>query len=276
MSSPVGPSEIRVLIRPLEAAGFKPGLIPAQLFKKIFDAFLAALIAADQELHAKSASSQFFLSCLSTDPCEFGIVEKQRASGAGGASAVEFFRRCAGSVYRSDYQTLLRYPRLMRAFDRIVKAMDPGFVVLVQYNDTELPLDAFFCRQVDRVGRLNDTPPRTDVWFSGTAIASFEGRLEAIDYRGPAPKGRLALTGSETRLECVFDKSNREDLLNPFGNKTVCVTCRAIYTGDSELPERLEVITIEEISPAAAPIDIMGSLAPAPAGDGDGDIDHVH
>jgi hypothetical protein len=276
MSSPVGPSEIRVLIRSLEAPGLKPGLIPAQLFKKIFDAFLAALIAADQELHPKSASSQFFLSCLSIDECEFGIVEKQKASSVGSASAIEFFRRCAGRVYRSDYQTLLRHPRLMRAFDRIVKAMDPGYIVLAQYNDTELPLDAFFCRQIDRVGRLNETPARTDVWFSGIAITSFEGRLEAIDYRGPVSKGRLALSGSETRLECVFDKSKSDNLLNPFGNKTVCVTCRAIYTGDSELPERLEVITIEEISPAAAPVDIRGSLAPAPAGDGDGDIDHVH
>ena len=46
MSSPIGSSEIRVVIRPLQAPGFEPELIPAQLFKRIFDAFLAALIAA--------------------------------------------------------------------------------------------------------------------------------------------------------------------------------------------------------------------------------------
>ena len=151
----------------------------------------------------------------------------------------------------------------MRAFDRIVKAIDPAYVVLVQYNDTELPLDAFFCRQVDRVGRLDEAPSRTDVWFAGAAITSFEGRLEAIDYRGPVWKGRLTLSGGETRLECVFDKSRGEDALNPFGNKTVCVTGRAIYTGDSQLPERLEVLTVEEKAAAAAAIGIQGSLAPA-------------
>ncbi len=163
MSSPIGPSEIRVVIRPLEAPGFEPELIPAQLFKRIFDAILAALVAADRDLHTKPVSSQFLVSHLICGSCEFGIVEKQRSSG----SAVEFFRRCAGRVYRSDYQILLRYPRLMRAFDRIVKAIDPGYAVLLKYNDTELPLDAFFCRQVDRVGRPNDAPPKTDVWFSG-------------------------------------------------------------------------------------------------------------
>ena len=270
MSRPVGPSEIHVLIRPLEAPGFEPELIPAQVFKRIFDAILAALVAADRELHTKPVSSQFFVSHLICGSCEFGIVEKQRSSGA----AVEFFRRCAGRVYRSDYQILLRYPRLMRAFDRIVKAIDPGYAVILQYNDTELPLDAFFCRQVDRVGRLNDAPPRTDVWFSGAAITSFEGRLEAIDYQGPIWKGRLTLSGGETRLECVFDKSQGEDALNPFGNKTVCVTGRAIYTGDSQLPERLEVVTIEDKATAAAAVGIKGSLAPAPGMDGG--FDHIH
>src|SRR5208337_5679366 len=239
MNSPVGSSEIRVVIRPVEAPGFGPELIPAQLFKKIFDAFLAALSAADQELHAKPVSSQFFISHLGKGSCEFGIIEKQRSQAADGGSAIELFRRCAGRVYRSDYQILLRYQRLMRAFHRVVKALDPAVVVLVQYHDTELPLDGFFSRQVDRVGRLNDAPRQTDVWFAGSAITSFEGRLESIDYREPVWKGQLTLHGGTAQIECVFDKSKGEDAVNPFGNKAVSVIGRAIYTGDSELPERV-------------------------------------
>jgi hypothetical protein len=276
MSNPIGSNEIRVVIRPVEAPGFEPEMIPAQVFKRIFDAFLAALIAADRELHAKPVSSQFFVSHLAYGSCEFGIIEKQKSAAGSGGSAIEFLRRCAGRVYRSDYQILLRHPRLLRAFDRIVKAIDPTYVVLVRYDDMELPLDAFFCRQVDRVGRGDDASSRTDVWFAGTAITSFEGRLEAIDYRGPVWKGRLMLSGSETRLECVFDKSRGEDALNPFGNKAVCVTGRAIYTGDSQLPERLEVITIEATVRAAAAIDIQGSLGPASAGDWGAGLDYVH
>ncbi len=276
MKSPIGSSEIRVMIRPLEAPGFEPELIPAQLFKRIFDAFLAALIAADRELHTKRLSSQFFVSHLAYGSCEFGIIEKQKSTGASGGSGIEFLRRCAGRVYRSDYQILLRHPRLMRAFDRIVKAIDPAYVVLVQYNDTELPLDAFFCRQVDRVGRLNEAPSGTDVWFAGTAITSLEGRLEAIDYRGPVWKGRLTLFGGEAQIECVFDKSKGEDAYNPFGNKAVCVTGRAIYTGDSQLPERLQVLTIEGTVRAAAAISIQGSLSAASAGDWEGGLDYFH
>jgi hypothetical protein len=266
--SPVGSSEIRVVIRPIEAPGSQPELIPAALFKKILDAFLAAVIAADRELHSKSASSLFFISHLGMGSYEFGIVEKRRSLGPGGISAIELLRRCAGRVYRSDYQILLRYQRLLRAFHKIVKALDPDYVVLVHHNGAELPMDGFFCRQVDRVGSVNvGRPQADDVWFSGTTITSFEGRLEELDYRGPVWRGRLLLANSETQLECVFDRSRGEDALNPFGNKNVSITGRAIYTGDSEIPERIEVLKIDELPRSAAAVGIQGSLTPAFLGD---------
>jgi hypothetical protein len=275
MSGAVGSNEIRVVIRPIESPGFEPERIPAQAFKKIFDAFLAALLAADRELHPKSGSSEFFLSHLAMESCEFGIMERQKSLSRSRGSAIELLRRCSGRVYRSDYQILLRYPRLMRAFHRIIKALDPAYVVLVRHEGAELPLDDFFCRQVDRVGQVSDALSRADAWFAGTAITSFEGRLESIDYRGLVWRGQLALAGAAAEIECVFDRSRGEDALNPFGNKTVCVTGRAIYTGDSQLPERIEVLTLEEVDRAAEPIDIQGSLAPAPRAVQDSGLDHI-
>jgi hypothetical protein len=275
MSGPVGSSEIRVVIRPIETPGFEPERISALAFKKIFDAFLAVLIAADREVHPKSASSEFFLSHLAVGSYEFGIMEKRRSLDRGGESAIELFKRCSGRVYRSDYQVLLRYPRLMRAFHRIVKALDPAYVVLVQHDGAQLPMDGFFCRQVDRVGDTPNSEFRADSWFAGTAVTTFEGRLQEIDYRDLVWRGRLALSGGDVQIECVFDKSRGEDALNPFGNKRVCVTGRAIYTGDSQLPERLEVIEIDELHRVAQAIDIQGSLAPASCGDGEHGLDPI-
>jgi hypothetical protein len=272
MGGPIGSNEIRVVIRTLESCGFEAERVPAQLFKRTFDAFLAALIAADRELNPKSQASEFFISHLGEGSCEFGFVEKQRAAARGRPSAIELFKLCAGRVYRSDYQILQRYPRLMRAFHRIVKALDPAGVVLVRYHNTELPMDGFFCRQVDRVGEP-ERASRTAMWFAGAAIASFEGRLEAIDYRGPVWRGFLTAP-EEIHLECVFDKSKGEDAFNRFGNKTVSVSGRAIYTGDSQLPERIEVLEIEELPRPAATIDIRGALARAHYPDWDEGIDN--
>ena len=274
MNSPIGPNEIRVVIRPIEARDYDLGPIPAELFKKTFDAFLTALQVTDRELQPKARSSEFIISQLALNPYEFGILEKRKALGQTGPSAIEFFRRCAEGIYRSDYQAVVRHPRVTRAFIRIVKAVNPSFHVLAQFKDTELPIDEFFRRQVDRVG-AKDEAARTDNWFLGSAIMSFEGRLDEIDYRGAVWKGDLRLPAGTTHIECVLDKSRGEDALNPFGNKNVCVTGRAIYTGDSQLPERIEVLTIEERAHVNAAIDIRGSLRLTTSSDEDNGLDCV-
>jgi hypothetical protein len=275
MNRPIGPNEVRVVIRPVEARDYDLGPIPAELFKKTFDAFLTALQVTDRELQPKARSSEFLVSQLALNPYEFGILEKRKAFGHTGPSAIEFFRRCAEGVYRSDYQAVVRHPRVTRAFIRIVKALNPSFHVLAQFSDSELPVDDFFRRQVDRVGGKDDGMIKTDNWFLGSAIMSFEGRLDEIDYRGPVWTGDLMLPAGTTHVECVFDKSQGEDALNPFGNKNVCVTGRAIYTGDSQLPERIEVLSIEERAHVNAAIDIRGSLRLTPLLDEDNDFDCV-
>ena len=275
MNSPIGPNEIRVVIRPVEARDYDLGPIPAELFKKTFDAFLTALQVTDRELQPKARSSEFIISQLALNPYEFGILEKRKALGQTGPSAIEFFRRCAEGIYRSDYQAVVRHPRVTRAFIRIVKALNPSFHVLAQFSDAELPVDDFFRRQVDRVGGKDDGMTRTDNWFLGSAIMSFEGRLDEIDYRGAVWTGDLMLPAGTTHVECVFDKSQGEDGLNPFGNKNVCVTGRAIYTGDSQLPERIEVLSIEERAHVNVAIDIRGSLRITPLLDEDNDLDCV-
>ena len=67
-----------------------------------------------------------------------------------------------------------------------------------------------------------------------------------------------------------------EDALNPLGNKTVCVAGRAIYTGDSQLPERIEVTTIEMLPRPPAAVDIRGAFTPAAIGEWRDDIDYIH
>src|ERR1700734_617735 len=274
MNSPIGPNEIRVVIRPVEARDYDLGPIPAELFKKTFDAFLTALQVTDRELQPKARSSEFLVSQLALNPYEFGILEKRKALSQTGPSAIEFFRRCAEGIYRSDYQAVVRHPRVTRAFIRIVKALNPSFHVLAQFKDTELPIDEFFRRQVDRVGAKDDAV-RTDNWFLGSAIMSFEGRLDEIDYRGAVWTGDLMLPAGTTTVGGVFDKSQGEDALNPFGNKNVCVTGRAIYTGDSQLPERIEVISIEERTHVNVAVDIRGSLCLTHFSERGDDLDYV-
>ena len=56
MGCPIGVNEIRVVIRPVEARDCDLGPIPADLFKKNFDAFLTAPQVTDRELQPKARS----------------------------------------------------------------------------------------------------------------------------------------------------------------------------------------------------------------------------
>lgn len=253
MSGKVGSNEIRVSIRPIEAPGFEPELVSAPLFKKIFDAFLSALLAADREIHAKPVASQFYVSYLDQASPGFGFIEKQRST----ASAIAFIQKCSDCIRRSEYELLLRHQRVMRAFHRIAAALNSGYSVVVRYHDAEFLMDGVFCRQVHRAGS-NETPSQKDGWSAGSAATRFEGRLEAIDYRGPLWRGRLTLADGVSEIDCVFDRSIGEDALNPFGHKPVSVTGRAIYTGDSKLPERIEVVKIEEAREGRGGIELEG------------------
>ena len=110
MNSLIGPNELRVVIRPVEARDYDLGPIPAELFKKTFDAFLTALLVTDRELQPKARSSEFLISQLALNPYEFEILEKRKAVSQNSPSAIEFFRRCAEGIYRSDYQTSFATP----------------------------------------------------------------------------------------------------------------------------------------------------------------------
>ena len=149
----------------------------------MFDAVLAALIAADREIHAKAASSEFHVCSLSPILANSGSSRPSGRQVRSAASAIALFRRCAGRVYRSDYRILLQYRRLMRAFQRIVAALDPAYC-----RRRPLSRQRTAARRVlpppGRPGRARRRAAAGGHWFAGSVIMSFDGRLEAIDYRG--------------------------------------------------------------------------------------------
>ncbi len=86
---------------------------------------------------------------------------------------------------------VVRHPRLTRAFIRIVKALDPDFHVLAQFNDTELPIDDFFRRQVDRVGAKDDAVRDRQL---------VPGQRDHV-VRGTAGRNRLSRSGMDRRFD---------------------------------------------------------------------------
>lgn len=251
----VRPDEMRIVIRRSDASADDARLIPAEVFRKTFNTVLAALKAADKIRRAsttRSSKSPFLVSHLRLGSNEFGF--------AGHRDAVALLKRCATDVYRSDFSSVAEHPDLARKIAHLGKVAHQSYAVIAQFDGSELPIDDFFAKQVDRIENAVAETKSERSFFVGSAIGSFDGRLGNIDYRGAAWRGHLMLHTGDVQIECVFDRTQGEDAFNPFGNKRVTVTGRAIYTGDSALPERIEVVTIEAIPEASRPLDIRGSL----------------
>ncbi|MFN3627963.1 MAG: hypothetical protein ACK4S3_08800 [Parvibaculum sp.] len=257
MDKPVRDGEIRLTIRPADAPGDSSRLIPADVFKQTFSTFLRALKIADAALHDKSSRSGFLISDLQMGSNVVAIYEQSRAT----EKATALVQRAVSSVYRSDFQRAAESDTVARAVVALGRAVNVQYPALAEFANDEIPLDRFFAEQAKRFSLAISQTARQSLYFAGNTIGAFEGTMGNIDYRGATWLGHLVLPGAGVQIECVFDKAKGEDAFNPYGNKRVSVRGRAIYTGDSQLPERIEVMTVDEIPHAQEAISIKGSLS---------------
>ena len=251
MDSPVGSSEIRVVIRAVETPGFRPELVPARFSRRSSTpSWLRWSQPTRKSMQNRSRASFSFriwardlassASSRSKDRSPQAADPRSNSSDAAPvasiAATIKFFCGISGLCARFTGSSR----RSTRPMSFSCSTTTPN-----------CRWTRFFCRQVDRVGGPSEVQSGTEAWFAGTAITSFEGRLE-ID--------RLSRPG----LERLPDPSRRYDsnrlrvrqipgrgCVEPLRQQERSVTGRAIYTGDSQLPERIEVLKIEE-QPRAA------------------------
>lgn len=257
MDKPIRRSEVRLIVKPADASAGSEKLIPATVLERMFSTFLKALKAADAELHGRKHRSEFFISNLAMGSNVIDIEEKVKSQAG---HAVDLFKSVTQYVYRSEFNRVVDHQSLANSIIAIGNSINEDYPAIAAFADVDVPMDAFFARQTERLHKAMSASQAQSRYFVGSAVGSFDGTLGNIDYRGSIWRGHLVLSGGASQIECVFDKSKGEDAYNPYGNKRVSVTGRGIYTGDSQLPERIEVFEVIEIPRATEAVDIRGSL----------------
>jgi len=255
------PDELRFVIRSADGANDDARRIPVQTFTKSLSALLAALRSANAALHNKKFRSEFFISHLSIGSNIVGVLEQRRSGCTSPAPAIDLFKQCVSAVYHSNYARVVEHTDIAKSIVKIGKSIDEAYPSVVSFpGGMEIPFDTFFAKQTEKLESTISNSIAKAPFFVGSTIGAFDGRLESLDYSGAVWKGSLVLPGGSARIECIFDRSKGENEYNPFGNKRVSITGKAIYTGESQLPERIEVISIQEVPLAMEAIDIRGSL----------------
>ena len=234
-------------------------LIPAALLKKTFTAFLSALTTAGKEIGGKPNSFEFFIKDLKMRSNVLELEERtvSRVSG----SPIALLKSMMLATYRSQPDQIDSDPVMAKCISRLAKLVNADYEIKASFADEEVPIDTFFASQAKRfaenAGKKTDRP----LFFVGPAIGTFDGYLKAIDYRGTTWSGYLVLHGGRNiQIQCIFDKSKGSNEINQHGNKKVSITGTAIYTGESALPERIEVREIRGIDESTEYKDIGGTL----------------
>ncbi|MCA3642636.1 MAG: hypothetical protein IOC63_12395 [Methylobacterium sp.] len=264
MDADMRQDEFRVTIRSLsEESGGVARFIPAHVLKDSINTIVSALKAANRELHSKKNRSEFFISHLELGSNVYGIFEQKQVEAESCTPCIDLFRSSAFSVYRSEHERVIERHRIVQSLIKVGSAIDERYPAIARFQSGDLPLDGFFAKQAMRLKERCNGAAKSGPFYAGNAIGAFDGRLENLDYRGGVWRGHLVLPGNGAQIECIFDSSRGEDYFNHFGHKRVSVSGRAIYTGDSQLPERVEVVSIEKIDLALEARDIRGTLKDA-------------
>lgn len=255
MTEEIERSEVRIIIKATE--GPRDRLVEASIFVGVFKSIFDAIKVANKETNGKKHQSEFFISHLRMGSNEVGLLERPRSVGT--SPAIDLFRNAAIGATRSEFELLDDHPKLATSIEKICQKIGERYDVVAKFPSGDLHIDGFLASQIKR-HRENIRSEKAEPNFVGNAIGAFLGVLGQIDYRGETWKGALILPGGNAQIECTFDKNAGEDAYNKYGNKRVSVTGRAIYTSDSQLPQRLEVMEIEEIPPVEEFISFRGVL----------------
>jgi hypothetical protein len=86
----------------------------------------------------------------------------------------------------------------------------------------------------------DETEDAPDIPFKGVSLSSFDGILKEISHLGRLVRGMLILTAGGKRIDCIFDSSDFPNLRESW-DKRARVEGLAYYTGETDIPERLEV-----------------------------------
>lgn len=235
--------------------------IPAKLFKAKFSAFLAALIEADKSVNHKNVHD-FFVSHLQIGSAEAGIMEVALPNKEVLQSSFRAFYECSSAISESNHNVAARYNGLAEKIHSIAKGADEKFShIEIAYEGMEpILVDHVFEKQAENFLGIKEALEHAPKYFRGKSHDSFDCELKEIDYRGKIRRGILVVSGTGKQIPCAFKRRVEDSEIRKFVNTRIWASGDAIYNGESQLPVRVEIETMQKIKGDGSPSNWRGAL----------------
>jgi hypothetical protein len=255
------------------------GNVLARVFLFEFARLLDALGSADKTLN-KTAAHDYVIVNLEVGSAKAKLRETRRIGkrprtavraellGQKPDSPLTYFRQALTSIYNGDSDTRKLPPRLLKDVAELAKDSGQSFAHGEVEFDHEniVRIDDYLSRQAQRaIVRLTGDEGRPQ-YYRGVSYTSLDGVLKEVDARGLLVRGKLILTAGGKEIDCVFRQDDIPRVRETF-NLRARVEGIAHYSGESPLPERLDIKNITPISDASDLTRWRGAMQPNPVPD---------
>lgn len=225
------------------------GQVRAVVFARKLRAMIDALHAADLIANGRKAHIYTIAKLHSSDPT---VVLAERR---GFEEKMEGFEQPQSSIPTFSQQ--FEYvktgnrkgasPIILEPLVRLAKGRPSefGFAEFWAPKRDPIRVDEFLLKQARA---MQKTEPKSDTrWYSGVALGEFDGILSVADSRGASIVGKLTMAGGAAVVDYVCPRTLIEKVRENF-DRRVRIRGRAIYSGESGLPQRIEMMDLNPVT----------------------------
>jgi hypothetical protein len=216
------------------------GLVLADVFASKLKTLIDTLKKADR-LANRRKSYDYLIVDLKANSAEAAIRESPSIVATDRSSGVNYVHDAMGAVY-SGATALRALPLdLIEDLADLPKGTGQSFAhgEITFSRGAPIRIDGFFAAQAQRALEPI-TQDALETPFNGASLSSFDGVVKELSHLGRIVEGILTLTAGGKRISCTFDSADFPNLRDSF-DRRARVEGMAYYTGESALPERLEV-----------------------------------
>jgi hypothetical protein len=251
---------------------------PAQnerVLAAVFAQKLAALIRGLRSADALANGAQlheYVIADLGVGSARAALDEVIARHGNVMHSAVAFYGDCVDALSHSDFRKALDFGETVNKVASLTNGVGKKFShAEIEIDDGRaFRVDGFLAQQAARAIRVRKEELGALRYFSGTSEGTFDGEIQEVDLRGAIPQVKLILTAGSKEIDCTLRGFSVEAIRAALKRRSR-FEGRAVYSGESALPVRIEIRRIAPIEPASDFRRWKGSFAPFEVVDWDSD-----
>lgn len=262
MTDVIAPNQIELRVHGLTTDDH--GRVPARVFANKLKQLVGALEAADIVANGRVIHSYVLAAMHMSEPT--AVLAEVADDDLKYVSALPVLTDAIEGIKTHDSR-IERLSSVVKKVGLLTSGVDTkfGFAEIRMENSNVIRIDNFL-----RDRAVQARKDSGDKWFSGVAIASFDGILKYVDLRGSLPQIKLTLTAGGKEIDCVCRRDDIETLGDTLSQR-VRIYGRAIYHGSSPLPLRVEVTSVELVKKDVDFSRWKGSFRPFAMESWDGD-----